>query len=144
MFIGVWIYMRHYINLRILWATLTEFQTVGPFQVDWVNQQYKCRLSQVITFGLLATLQSINLFWLYLILRIALRILLDDVKEDVRSEGESSDEEEPVKDTKAITASGTAGIPKVQLNGKPVNGSLSRESSQEKPTTPRREGLRKR
>lgn len=136
--------MRHYINLRILWATLTEFQTIGPFGVDWEAQQYKGRLSQVITFGLLATLQSINLFWLFLILRIAIRIVIDDVKEDVRSEGEESDEEEPVKEAQAITASGTDNVPKVQLNGKAMNANLSREASQEKQTTPRREGLRQR
>ena len=142
--------MRHYINLRILWATLTEFQTIGPFELNWVTEQYKCRLSQNITFGLLATLQSINLFWLYLILKIALRIITDDVKQDVREDGEDSEEEEEEavekKDTKSIKASGaeSATVPKVQLNGKPVNGGLSRENSVEQKTTPRREGLRKR
>ena len=74
-FIAIWTYLRHYINLRILASVLTEFSTVGPFTLDWQAQQYKCRLSQTIVFALLASLQAINLFWLVLILRIALRFV---------------------------------------------------------------------
>ncbi|EEH09909.1 longevity-assurance protein [Histoplasma capsulatum G186AR] len=93
-FIGVWIYMRHYLNLRILWAVLTEFQTVGPFELNWETQQYKCRLSQVITFGLLSALQAVNLLWLFLILRIAKNYVLSDVRKDERSEDEEEEEQE--------------------------------------------------
>lgn len=53
-------------NLRLLYAVLTDFQTVGPFEVNWETQQYKCRLSQVITFSLLACIQALNLFWFFL------------------------------------------------------------------------------
>ncbi len=69
-FTVVWIYMRHYLNIRILWAILTEFATVGPYQLDWETQQYKCWISQIITFVLLSALQSLNLFWLFFVLRI--------------------------------------------------------------------------
>ncbi|KLJ08984.1 hypothetical protein EMPG_15592 [Blastomyces silverae] len=93
-FICIWIYMRHYLNLRILWAVLTEFQTVGPFELNWETQQYKCRLSQVITFGLLSALQAINLLWLFLILRIAKNYVLSDLKKDERSDDEDEDEQE--------------------------------------------------
>ena len=91
-FILVWIYLRHYINLMILYAILTTFRTIGPFEVDWANQQYKCALSQWITFGLLATLQSINLFWLFFIIKIALNVVFANVVQDVRSDDEEEEE----------------------------------------------------
>lgn len=93
-FIAVWIYLRHYINLRILYATLTEFRTVGPFDLNWETQQYKCWISQYITFGLLFSLQAVNLFWLFLILRIAKNYVFSHVAQDERSEDEDSDTED--------------------------------------------------
>ena len=67
----VWVYMRHYLNLRIIWSLFTEFKTVGPYVLDWQAEQYKCTLSFVITLGLLSSLQALNLFWLFYIVRIA-------------------------------------------------------------------------
>ncbi|KAI5283980.1 hypothetical protein KEM54_001682 [Ascosphaera aggregata] len=93
LFAGVWVYMRHYLNLKILWATLTEFRTVGPFELNWETQQYKCWISQYITFGLLASLQSLNLFWFYLILRIAKNFVFANVRKDERSSDEESEGE---------------------------------------------------
>ncbi|KAJ5238617.1 hypothetical protein N7468_003236 [Penicillium chermesinum] len=81
-----WIYLRHYLNLHVLWSILTEFKTVGPFELNWETQQYKCWISQVITFSLLAMLQSLNLFWLYCLLRSALKALLTGEKKDDRSD----------------------------------------------------------
>lgn len=98
LFIAVWIYLRHYINLVILYATLTKFRTVGPFELDWEAEQFKCSISQVITFLLLATLQSINLFWLYFIIRVALRMVFANVVEDVRSDDEDDEEVEGGKE----------------------------------------------
>lgn len=86
--------MRHYINLRILWATLTEFRTVGPFELNWETQQYKCWISQYITFGLLASLQAVNLFWFFLILRIAVNFVFTSVAKDERSDDEEESEDE--------------------------------------------------
>ena len=91
---GIWIYLRHYINLRILWATATEFKTVGPFELNWEAQQYKCALSQYITFALLASLQAVNLFWLFLIFRIAYRFAFNSDLSDDRSDDEDEEEEE--------------------------------------------------
>lgn len=88
--IASWIYLRHYINIRILYSVLTEFQTIGPFQLDWQAGQYKCRISQVITFGLLAVLQLLNLFWLFCLFRAAARILFRGVAKDDRSEDEDT------------------------------------------------------
>lgn len=92
LFILIWIYLRHYINLMILYAVLTTFRTIGPFELDWAGQQYKCSLSQWITFSLLATLQGINLFWLYFIIKIALNVVFADIVQDLRSEDEEEEE----------------------------------------------------
>ncbi|KAI9883568.1 MAG: hypothetical protein M1823_004666 [Watsoniomyces obsoletus] len=94
-FIAIWIYLRHYINLHILWATLTEFRTIGPYELNWATEQYKGPLSQVIAFILLASIQALNLFWLFLILRIAKNYVFNNVKADEideRSEFEDDDE----------------------------------------------------
>ncbi|KAI4124470.1 MAG: hypothetical protein LQ338_004788 [Usnochroma carphineum] len=91
-FIAVWVYLRHYINIYILHSITTTFATVGPFQLDWETQQYKCWISQYITFALLATLQAINIFWLYFIVKVGLRVYRDGVKKDERSDEEEEDE----------------------------------------------------
>ena len=58
-----------------------------------MTQQYKCRLSQYITFGLLASLQSVNLFWFFLILRIAKNYVFHEHLDDERSQYGSEDGE---------------------------------------------------
>jgi len=93
-FMCVWIYMRHYLNLRILWSVLNEFVTVGPYELNWETQQYKCWISQYITFGLLSALQALNLFWLFYILRIAYRFVVYRVAEDEREQGEDEVEDD--------------------------------------------------
>ncbi|PNP80115.1 Fum17p [Fusarium nygamai] len=86
-----WIYLRHYTNWRILYSVLTEFRTVGPFELDWEAQQYKCRLSQFITFGLLAALQTLNIIWLYCLFRNAYRLLFLGIAKDDRSDTDESE-----------------------------------------------------
>lgn len=87
-----WIYLRHYLNLRIIWSLFNEFRTVGPFELDWAGGQFKCRLSQCIAVTLLSLLQALNLFWLFFIVRIAYRVVFFDVLADDRSDDE---EDEP-------------------------------------------------
>ncbi|KAJ5811009.1 TRAM1-like protein [Penicillium robsamsonii] len=89
--IGAWIYLRHVLNLRILYSLLTEFRTVGPYELNWETQQYKCWISNVITFGLLAVLQALNLFWLYCLLRSAFKFLATGEKKDDRSETDEAE-----------------------------------------------------
>ena len=105
--------MRHYINLKILYSILTTYATVGPFELNWETQQYKCWISQYITFSLLACLQTINIFWLVYILNIALNVLIKpaDFKDD-RSNDEESDDE-GVEETEKVKRSSAA------VNGKP-------------------------
>ncbi|KAK7942515.1 uncharacterized protein PG986_011628 [Apiospora aurea] len=88
--VGVWIYMRHYLNIRILISILTEFKTVGPYELDWQAEQYKCWISNVIVLVLLSFLQSLNLFWLWCLLRSGFRYVVYNIKKDDRSEGEES------------------------------------------------------
>ncbi|KAI4201870.1 MAG: hypothetical protein LQ346_002074 [Caloplaca aetnensis] len=95
-FIAVWVYLRHYINIVILHSIMTTFASVGPFELNWDTEQYKCWIAQYITFALLAALQAINIFWLWFIVRIAARVLRGGDKKDDRSDDE--DEEEDEKD----------------------------------------------
>ncbi|KAL8812921.1 MAG: hypothetical protein Q9200_000660 [Gallowayella weberi] len=94
LFIAAWVYLRHYINIVILHSITTIYSTVGPFELNWDTQQYKCWISQYITFGLLASLQAMNVFWLYFIGKVALRVMRGGEKKDDRSDVEEDEEEE--------------------------------------------------
>lgn len=122
-FIGVWVYCRHYLNLRILWAVLTTFRTIGPYELNWETQQYKCWISQIITFSLLAALQAVNMFWFYFIARIAVNYMGKGDRRDQRSDDE--DEDDLVEDEGKGKANGKIAAPeepgvKLLVNGKPV------------------------
>ncbi|ODQ81186.1 hypothetical protein BABINDRAFT_160578 [Babjeviella inositovora NRRL Y-12698] len=96
-FVSVWIYMRHYLNLKILWSVLTTFKTIGLWELNWETQQYKCWISQPIVFILIAALQLVNAYWLFLIFRILYRIVFVGVVADVRSDEESEDKSDGEK-----------------------------------------------
>lgn len=115
-FVSVWIYMRHYLNLRILYSIFTEFRTIGPFELDWAGEQFKCWISQYISFTLLACLQALNLFWLFLILRIAYRLVIYNIAEDDRSDNEEEPEESE-KSEKAPLLNGHATNGHAKTNG---------------------------
>ncbi|KAI1276594.1 TLC domain-containing protein [Xylaria sp. FL0933] len=93
-FMCVWAYLRHFLNLRIIWSLFTEFKTVGPYELNWETQQYKCDISFVITLALLSSLQALNLFWWFFIVRIAYRFVVYQTADDDRSEPELSEPEE--------------------------------------------------
>ncbi|KAF2746183.1 longevity assurance proteins LAG1/LAC1 [Sporormia fimetaria CBS 119925] len=129
-FMCIWAYLRHYINLKILWSIITEYPYVGPFELNWETQQYKCWIAQYITFALLAALQAVNLFWWFYICRIAYRIVVLDIQEDERSEYEDSGDEAAENDqgqainttsgasyAKAASESRANGTPKLLVNG---------------------------
>lgn len=102
-FMCVWIYLRHYLNLRIIYSLFTEFKTVGPYEMDWAGEQFKCPLAFVITTGLLSALQALNIFWLFFIIRIAYRFVVHNVAKDDRSDAEDDTEvDEPAKDIAAV------------------------------------------
>ncbi|KAJ6024404.1 TRAM1-like protein [Penicillium herquei] len=97
-----WIYLRHYQNLRVLYSLLTEFRTVGPYELNWETQQYKCWISNIITFALLAMLQALNLFWLYCLGRSAWKLLRYGEKKDDRSDDSGVDESVHVNGNAAV------------------------------------------
>ena len=79
----------------------------------------------MITFTLLASLQAINLFWLFLILRIAYNVVVREPVKDVRSDDEGEDDEVIEKrQEKKINGTAIEGHettkPAVLLNGKAV------------------------
>lgn len=136
LFIAIWVYLRHYINLCILYAVLTTFRTIGPFELNWETQQYKCWISQYITFSLIAVLQGINIFWLYFILRVAFNVVYRDVKKDVRSDDEEDEEEDESegKGKKKLGEEQIEGVEKVEAgkeevvvvaNGRPEEGKMN-------------------
>jgi acyl-CoA-dependent ceramide synthase len=130
LFACIWIYLRHYINLCILWATLTEFRTVGPFELNWEMEQYKCWISQYVTFGLLASLQAVNLFWLYLIFRIAKNFVFNKTATDPRSDDEDSSEEGTNEEATKLLQNNTGmktDSPMVLINGKPAEAEAKAE-----------------
>ncbi|EDO19518.1 hypothetical protein Kpol_1018p49 [Vanderwaltozyma polyspora DSM 70294] len=90
-FVFSWVYLRHYVNLKILWSVLTEFRTVGQYTLNFATQQYKCWISLPIVFILISALQLVNMYWFFLILRILYRIVWLGIVKDERSDSESED-----------------------------------------------------
>ncbi len=127
LFIVIWTYLRHYTNLVILYATLTEFRTVGPFELNWETQQYKCWISQYITFALLASLQSLNIVWLFFIVRIAYKIAFAKVIQDVRSDDEDTEEEKE-------SEQGQIDSPELEAKKKKPNGKIANGKAPESNT----------
>lgn len=90
----MWIYLRHYLNLHILYSVLVEFRAAGPYELDWRTEQFRCWVSNAVCLGLLVGLQVLNLFWLYCLLRSAYRFVVHNVAKDDRSEAEDTELEE--------------------------------------------------
>jgi len=145
-FICTWIYLRHYLNLVILWSEFNEFKTVGPYVLDWAAEQYKCPLSHYISTVLLASLQGLNLFWLFYILRIAYRFVFQDQLEDDRSDNDDNEFEQEQR-LDALARQGIDGVsgPKVLVNGQAVTegGTTTAMEIRSNSTTNRREAILK-
>jgi acyl-CoA-dependent ceramide synthase len=113
--------------LRIIFSLFTEFQTVGPYELNWETQQYKCWISNIIVFGLLAALQALNLFWLFYLMRIAYRFVVYKIAKDDRSEVEESELEEMEHKKEAtvdVSAKKVEALPLLNGNGF-ANGSAN-------------------
>lgn len=99
LFVSSWVYLRHYVNIKILWSVLTEFRTVGDYTLNFATEQYKSWIALPIVFGLIFALHLVNLYWLALIFRILYRMLFQGVQKDERSDSESEDNEEELDDS---------------------------------------------
>ena len=108
-FVAVWVYLRHYQNMRIIASLFTEFRTVGPYELNWETQQYKCLLSNIITLVLLSALQALNLFWLYCVLRNGHKFVVYKSRKDDRSE-ESEAGEAPAEFGSTTARVGEPGV----------------------------------
>lgn len=93
--------------------------------MDWDDGQFKCPLAFYITLSLLSSLQALNLFWLFFILRIAYRFVVHKTAQDDRSEPEESEVED--------NGGANEGKPNHLINGKTfaaaaANGSAKKSS----------------
>ena len=62
--------------------------------LNFATQQYKCWISLPIVFVLIAALQLVNLYWLFLILRILYRLIWQGIQKDERSDSDSDESSE--------------------------------------------------
>jgi len=101
-FIGLWTYFRHYLNLVMLWSVWTQFDLMpesskrwspndGVWMVWWMKYQI---------FAPIVLLQLLNLFWYVLILRILVRAVTDVKVTDSRSDNEDDGETDVADDPK--------------------------------------------
>jgi len=74
----------------------------------------------------MASLQAVNLFWSFLILRIAKNYLFESAFVDVRSDNEEEDE----GDDESREKRKERDTPKVLLNGNPVEGTAMRKEGE--------------
>lgn len=121
--------------------------------MDWEGGQFKSPMAHYISTVLLASLQALNLFWLWNILRVAYRIVFFNVAEDDRSDNDEAEFEEEqrldaLSKSQSQSKSHQESSPKVLLNGHPVNGKAAPSSTtatdlRKQGTTNRKENVRR-
>jgi acyl-CoA-dependent ceramide synthase len=100
-FVVVWTYFRHWLNLVILWSAWTEFDLIPEASKQWSPPDgawLAWWMKYQIVFPI-AALQALNLFWYYLIWRILIRAFgsgVDDVRSDDEDDG--GDDKEDFKE----------------------------------------------
>ncbi|GAA6064744.1 hypothetical protein JCM10212_001596 [Sporobolomyces blumeae] len=104
-FLVVWHYMRHYLNLKILWSVWNEYDLIPSEWRSFVTSERGWWLAKGLgtgeipawmkyhIFAPILALQLVNTFWSYLIWRILFRMLSGNNARDVREEGEDEEEE---------------------------------------------------
>ena len=88
---------------------------MGPYILDWETEQYKCELSHWISTILLGGLQALNLYWGFLILRVAWRFVVKGELADERSEDEDEGEEVDYEDSRKVEREISTMIGKARL-----------------------------
>ncbi|KAG8891013.1 hypothetical protein FRB98_000022 [Tulasnella sp. 332] len=99
-FVLVWTYMRHYLNLYILYSVYYDFDLIPQWARRWSPEEGVWMVSWMRwqIFGPLFLLQLLNVFWYFLILRIGYRALTKKELADERSDDEDDDEEDNEKE----------------------------------------------
>lgn len=112
-FVGVWTYFRHYLNLVILWSVWNEFHLIPEHAQRWEAAEgtYLAWWMKYQVFIPIALLQALNLFWYFLIWRIIVRAVITVNIDDERSDDEGDDEEDQPVEKQTL---------KIQANGTPV------------------------
>jgi len=89
-FLGIWTYFRHYLNIVILWSVWYEFDLIPKASRVWAPETgaWLAGWMRYQIFIPLLLLQILNIFWYYFILRIALRSLKPSTMTDDRSDDE--------------------------------------------------------
>jgi len=101
-FMGVWTYLRHYLNIMILKSVWTQFDLVPahakrfvPSEGVWIAWWLKYQM-----FLPILLLQMVNLFWYFLIWRVILRVVFLNVVADERSDDEDDEDDNGDKHSK--------------------------------------------
>ncbi|KAG6336842.1 hypothetical protein ID866_2238 [Astraeus odoratus] len=99
LFICAWTYFRHYLNIVVLWSVWTEFDLIpetsrvwSPSEGAWLAGWMKYQI-----FVPILLLQMLNLFWYYLIWRIAIRqvyLSITSTLTDERSDDEDNGDDD--------------------------------------------------
>ncbi|ORY54752.1 TLC domain-domain-containing protein [Leucosporidium creatinivorum] len=111
-FLCVWHYMRHYLNIRILFSVWNEYDLIPEIYRTWsAPESNPARWWLFYGFGTgelphwmkyqifapILALQLVNTFWSYLIWRILWRMIRGIPAADTREEGEDGEDEEDEK-----------------------------------------------
>ncbi|KAI9818753.1 MAG: hypothetical protein M1827_007573 [Pycnora praestabilis] len=95
LFVCSWIYFRHFIGSITFWTLLTKYKPAITHAYHWENEQWKAATLHGVVVALFGALQLLNIYWLYLILRIAAKAVSGEKPKDER---ESDEEEEDEKE----------------------------------------------
>ncbi|KAF8745908.1 hypothetical protein AX14_004213 [Amanita brunnescens Koide BX004] len=89
-FMCVWTYFRHWLNLRILWSVWFEFDLIPQSAKQWKPEDgvWLTHWMRYQVFAPIVLLQLLNLFWYYLMWKILVRAVITLEADDDRSDDE--------------------------------------------------------
>lgn len=91
LFVGLWIYFRHYVGGITFWTLLTKYKPAITRAYGWENEPWKATILHGMVVGLFGALQLMNIHWLYLIMRIALKAASGEMPQDERETEETEE-----------------------------------------------------
>jgi len=90
-----WTYFRHFLNWWIMWSVWTEFDLIPATSNQWLPESgaWLAPWMRYQIFIPILLLQFLNLFWYFLIWRIAYRAVAGNPVDDIRSDDEGDNDE---------------------------------------------------